>query len=244
MESSVYLEPIEHVYIHRKTGEKFSSVTKVLSLLEPDFPSEEIALAIQNQNEDKKKDKYIGLTQQQILEGWQKENDEANEYGTEIHEIMERYLLAKRMYFPKSDFERELITAFQEIDPMTSDRILPEVVLFSEKYKLAGTSDIIEDFDDYFNVWDWKTNKKFNYISEYKHWLNKPVSHLSDCQYTVYNLQLSVYAYMYQMQTRKKVGRLGVFWYDRDIKKWLFIPMNYMALEAKAVLDFWLTTQK
>ena len=44
-EGPVYLEPIEHVYIHRETGIKYTSVTKVLSSVEPHFDSEAIAEA-------------------------------------------------------------------------------------------------------------------------------------------------------------------------------------------------------
>jgi hypothetical protein len=48
-EGPVYLEPIEHVYIHRDTGIKYTSVTKVLSSVEPHFDSESIAEAIVRQ---------------------------------------------------------------------------------------------------------------------------------------------------------------------------------------------------
>jgi len=238
-ECDVYLEPIEHVYIHKKTGEKFKSVTTVIGLLEPDFPAEEIALRIEHQSDDVKKEKYIGMTQEEILEQWRIENEEANIYGTEIHEIMERYLLANKLYIPKNDYEREIISAFQDIDPMRSTDIYPETVLFSEKHKLAGTADIIEDYGAYFNVWDFKTNKTINFISQYGHWLNKPVSHLSDCQYNVYALQMSIYAYMYQMETRKKLGQMALFYFDRDTRKFIVIPVPYLGLEAKKVLDFW-----
>jgi hypothetical protein len=239
-ESKVYLEPVEHVYIHKFTKEKFKSVTTVLSMLEPKFNAEEIALAIQNQDPTKKKEQYQNMSQEEILAEWKRINDEANEYGTEIHEIMERYLLADKIYIPKNDYERELILKFQEIDPMTTGTIYPETILFSEKHKLAGTADIVEMCDDHFNIWDWKTNKKFNYISKYGHWLNKPVSHLSDCQYSVYSLQLSIYAYLLQLETKKKVGRMGVFYLNPETDKFELIPVIYLGREAKDVLDYWL----
>jgi hypothetical protein len=242
--SEIYLEPIEHKYHHKKTGEIYKSVTTVLTMLEPPFNAEEVALAIQNQNPDRKKEQYQNLSQEEILAEWKRINDEANEYGTEVHEILERYLLADKFYIPKNDYERNIITKFQEIDPMTTGTIYPETVLFSEKHKLAGTSDIIEDCGDYFNVWDFKTNKKLRYISEYNHWLNKPVSHLSDCQYNIYSLQLSIYAYLYQMETKKKVGRLGLFYLNPELDKFELIPVSYLGLEAKAILDYWLEINK
>jgi hypothetical protein len=242
-ECDVYLEPIEHVYIHKKSGEKFKSVTTVLSMLEPHFPAEEVAFAISQQADEDRKPEYRGMDKEQILTEWERINKEANEYGTEIHEILERYLLAGRIYIPKSDYERKIITLFQEVDDMRGT-IYPETVLFSEKHRLAGTADIIEDCGDYFNVRDFKTNKKIKYISEYGHWLNKPVSHLSDCQYNIYALQMSIYAYMYQMETRKKVGRMNLYYLNPETEKFESIPVPYMGLEAKKVLDYWIEKQK
>lgn len=235
----VYLEPEEHVYIHGETGEKFKSVTTVLGMLEPHFPVEEVALAISLKSDENKKPEYRGLTKEQILEEWKKINKEANEYGTKVHEILEKYLLSDRLYTPKDDYEKEIITKYQKVDKMTGT-LYPETILFSAKYKIAGMCDLIEDFGDYFNVWDNKTNKKINYISPYRNWLNKPVSHLSDCQYNVYSLQMSIYAYLYQMETKKKVGRLALYYLNPE-KDYEFeiIPCPYLGKEAKDVLDYW-----
>jgi hypothetical protein len=242
--SKVWLEPEEHVYIHEDTEVKYKSVTTVLSMLEEHFDTEGVARAISLQLDEDKKPEYIGMSKQEILDEWERINREANEYGTEVHEILERYLLADRIYIPKSDYEKEIITKFQKIDPMTTGVVYPETILFSEKHSLAGTADIIEDCGDYFNVWDFKTNKKLNYVSQYGQWLKKPVSHLSDCQFNIYALQMSIYAYMFQMETRKKVGRMALFYLNPE-KDYEFeiIPVNYMGYEAKKVLDFWLEKQ-
>ena len=152
--SVVYLEPVEHKYYHKVTGESFKSVTTVLGMLEPEFNSEQIALAISMQDPSKKKEQYQNMSQEEILAEWKRINDEANEYGTEIHEIMERYLLADKIYIPKNDYEREIILKFQKVDDMSGD-IYPETILFSEKYKIAGTCDILEIKDGYFNHRFW-----------------------------------------------------------------------------------------
>jgi len=243
-DSLVYLEPIEHKYWHKKTGECFKSVTGVLSMLEPEFDAEEVALAISRQDPEKKQEKYQNMSHEDILAEWKRINDEANEYGTQIHEILERYLLADRVYIPKNDYERDIILKYQKVDNMKGD-LYPETILFSEKYKLAGTCDLIEECGDYFNVWDNKTNKKINYISQYDKWLKKPVSHLSDCQYNIYSLQMSIYAYMYQMQTKKKVGRLGLYYLNPE-KDYEFeiIPCPYLGREAKDILDYWAEINK
>ena len=58
-DSQVWLEPEEHVYIHKETEIKYKSVTTVLSMLEPEFPEEEVALRISQQSDDVKKPQYV-----------------------------------------------------------------------------------------------------------------------------------------------------------------------------------------
>ena len=89
--SKVWLEPEEHVYVHKDTEVKYKSVTTVLSMLEPHFDTKGVARAISLQLDENKKPEYIGMTQQEILDEWERINREANEYGTEVHEILERY---------------------------------------------------------------------------------------------------------------------------------------------------------
>ena len=93
-EGPVYLEPIEHVYIHKKSGAKFTSVTKVISSIEPHFDADGIASSIVRQSDDKKNKIYVGMNKSQILDYWQMLNDVANEYGTNVHNIIETYLMA------------------------------------------------------------------------------------------------------------------------------------------------------
>ena len=49
------------------------------------------------------------MSQEEILAEWKRINDEANVYGTEVHEILERYLLADKVYIPQNDYERKII---------------------------------------------------------------------------------------------------------------------------------------
>jgi CRISPR/Cas system-associated exonuclease Cas4 (RecB family) len=41
---------------------------------------------------------------------------------------------------------------------------------------------------------------------------------MSDCEYNAYSLQLSLYAYMYQSMTGKRVGKLGIAYLDSENK--------------------------
>jgi len=157
----VYLEPIEHRYHHRETGKTYKSVTTTLSSIEPHFDSESVSLAITKQADKVKQERYIGLTQQQILDFWQLLNDEANVYGTKVHDIVERYLLANKWYFPSDDeegeFEETVISGYENLKIDEGIAMWPERIMFAEDYELAGMADLIIDIDEqYFDVWDWK----------------------------------------------------------------------------------------
>jgi intein/homing endonuclease len=153
----VYLEPIEHVYIHRDTGVKYNSVTKAIARIEPHFDSEAVSLAIVNQADNVKQERYIGMTQTQILDYWQMLNDEANIYGTKVHDIVERYLKANKWWFPEDELSKKVIEGYNNLNIDEGIEMQPERIMFSEEFQLAGMSDLIVDVDQkFFDVGDWK----------------------------------------------------------------------------------------
>ena len=240
----VYLEPIQHKYHHRETGKIYKSVTTTLTSIEPHFDAEAVSLAIVNQANNVKQERYIGLTQQQILDYWQQLNDEANEYGTKVHDIVERYLLANKWYFPKDDevgrFEQKVIDGYNALNIEEGVAMWPERILFSEEYQLAGTSDLIIDIDDvFFDVADYKTNSVFNFYNPYGYeTLYKPFDHMQACQWSIYTLQLSVYAYMYELEfPKRKCRQIYVLYWDKEKETFQKIQIMYMKHEAKKLIE-------
>jgi len=235
----VYLEPIEHVYIHRKTGKKYNSVTKAIASIEPHFDAEAVSLAIENQSDDVKQERYIGMTQTQILDYWQMLNDEANTYGTMVHDIVEKYLKSDKWWFPKDELTQKVINGYENLKIDEGIRMQPERIMFSEEFELAGMSDLIIDIDDtFFDVGDWKTNRVFNFYNPYGYeTLHKPFDHLQNCQWSIYTIQLSVYAYMYEMETGKKCRQIWVGYWDKTIETFQKIQIMYLKHEARKLLE-------
>ena len=239
----VYLEEIEHKYIHRETGKKYKSVTTTLSSIEPHFDVQGVSAAIVNQPDDKKQERYIGLSQQEIIDYWQMLNDEANVYGTKVHDIVERYLLANKWYYPEDneegEFEQKVIDGYNALNIDEGIAVWPERILFAEQYELAGMSDLIIDIDDvFFDVWDWKTNIALNMFNPYgNETLFKPFEYLQSCQYSIYSLQLSVYAYMYELETGKKCRCITIGYWDKNNTTFSRIPVMYMKHEARKLID-------
>lgn len=242
-DSVIWLEPIEHKYYHKVTNKRYKSVTTTLSSLEHEFDVEGVSLAIANQSDNVKQEVYIGMSQEQIKEYWKQLNDEANEYGTKVHNIVENYLLANKWYFPPDDeeglFEQKVIDGYNKLKIDEGITMWPERILFSEQYELAGTSDLIIDIDEkFFDCCDYKTNKVFNFYNPYGYeTLKKPFDYLQACQWSIYTLQLSVYCYMYELETARKCRQIYVLYWDKVLEEFRKIQIMYMKNEAKKLIE-------
>lgn len=235
----VYLEPIEHVYIHRQTGVKYSSVTKAIQLIEPHFDANGVAEAIVKQADNVKQERYIGMSKIQILDFWQMLNDEANTYGTYVHDTVEKYLKANKWWFPEDELAQKVIAGYNNLKVDEGICLQPERIMFAEEYQLAGMSDLIVDIDStFFDVGDWKTNRIFNFYNPYGfETLLKPFDHLQNCQWSIYTIQLSVYALMYEMETGKKCRQIWIGYWDKTKESFEKIQVMYLKHEAKKLLD-------
>ncbi len=242
----VYLEPIAHVYIHKETGKRYGSVTQMLQTIYNEFETELVAerISLQRDSDPKKNPDYYGMSMEEILDYWQYLNDIANEYGSFVHETLETYLLKNHWYFPPEhpeygDLGSKVIKAYEELKVDEGECVYPERIMFSENYNIAGTADLKIDIDkDWFDIGDWKTNKKFEYYNPFGHQtLKKPFEHLQQCHHSEYSLQLSIYARMCEEETGMKCRQIWIGYWSRETERFTKIPVTYLKNEAIKLLE-------
>ncbi len=92
----------------------------------------------------------------------------------------------------------------------------PEHMVYLKSAGICGQSDLVEVVNDKINIIDYKTNKEIK-TESYKDWdgisdkLLDPVSHLDDCNFNHYSLQLSIYMYiMLKHNPRLKPGKMFI----------------------------------
>ena len=202
--ANVTLEPISHVY-KNKQGDKYLSVSALLSMLSEPFAKDSIAGFVA---------KSRGVSKEQVIAEWDKKRDDAANHGTRIHEAIERWSDFKTV----KEGDEELADVIKSINGEYSkyNKSHNEVCLYSDKYRIAGTTDKIcvisktEGCD--VDIADFKTNlsKPIQYFSEYKKTLYAPLNHLQDCNFIKYSLQLSLYAYMFEELTGRRVRQLYI----------------------------------
>lgn len=184
----------------------------------------------------------LGISVEEVLEMWKQNAIEACKFGTKTHLIMENFILGKE----KKDEHISLYESFNSIvadDFKWAKKVWSEKLLYSDEYKIAGTADlIIEHNDDEFSVGDFKTNKKIDFCNQWGQRMLDPISHLSDCNYNLYSLQLSLYAYLFSKINGKKCRKVFLMHLNDD--KWNLIPCNNMEYEIKAMLRWYVKNQE
>jgi hypothetical protein len=221
----IIFDPIKHAYTNSFTGDPYISVTTLLGQFKPEFDADKFSRIVADRK---------GVSQQSILDEWKTNNKAAQDYGTHLHKVIEEY--AKTGVY--DDKDTDIIKAYQNIgDFNVKGGTLFETCVFNHEYKVAGTADIIHPNGAYFDVYDFKTNKKFNYFSKYEKFLFDPLSHLPECEYTAYSLQLSTYAYFYHLMTGRKPRSLKILYWEREAKQFISIPVIYMLNDVKRILN-------
>lgn len=116
--------------------------------------------------------------------------------------------------------------------------VYSELMLWNDEYEIAGTADLIIDHNDKeFSVGDFKTNKAIKFYNEYGERMLDPISHLSACNYNIYSLQLSLYAYFYSLKTGKQCRRVFLM-YEKN-NEWNYISANNMQFEVQMMLKYY-----
>lgn len=220
-----------HKYFNTSNNREYYSVTRFLHLFEEPFDADGISKRVALRE---------GISQQEVLDNWNKINKEATEKGTKIHALMEDYF-----NFNKKDENYKIL--YDSFENAVSKDVLEkaeslhsEKLLWNDEYELAGTADLIIDYpNNEFSIGDFKTNKKFLFYSPYGVTMKEPINHLSSCQYNLYSLQLSLYAYMYSILTGKKVKHLFLLHCNDIDKGWQYIPCNYLKYEIIFMLKYY-----
>jgi ATP-dependent exoDNAse (exonuclease V) beta subunit len=214
-----------HTYTNVITGEKYISVTTLLGKYVKPFDSDYHAERVA---------KREGVSKEFILSIWKDQNNTANEKGTKIHKTLEDYIgegIMDNMYgWLYGAYDRVVAEVISKYDT-----VLSEHMLHNHEYKIAGTSDLIYDHGDTFTVADFKTNKEFKFENKYNEYLLDPVSHIMYSQFSVYALQLSLYAYMHELITGKKCRKLVSFYLNGD--KIAPYHFNYLKTDITNILE-------
>jgi len=220
----IKFDEASHTYTHVDTKKPFISVTTLLGKYKQPFDRD---------GHSKRVAKREGVSQELVLEMWEEEKNRACTRGTDIHKILENYI----NFGEVEDSYGWLCKSYDKAVERSVDsfkNILCENLLYDEDSAIAGTADLIFEHKNVFTVGDVKTNKRFRFSSPYSERLKDPISHLHNCEFNLYGLQLSLYAYLYERMTGKRCRKCVIFYLQDD--RFVSYHINYMKAEIEAIL--------
>ena len=151
--------------------------------------------------------KYFGMEASEIKKMWEKNGTEASELGTKLHHRIEKFFnqvedtegeSIEFKYF--LEFYRQFQAMNPEVKPYRT-----EWLVYDKKLSLAGSVDMLfENSKGELLILDWKRSKSIDKSNRFQK--GKGImSHLDDCNFNKYSLQLNVYRRLIESNYEKKV---------------------------------------
>ena len=216
---SVRFKAENHKYESVDPGDDISwiSVTSFISKFKHSFDAKSVA----EKSSKSKKSKWYGMSVEDILKAWDNESNRAIQQGNWYHNQREADLL-ELSTINRYGVELPIVRPLTENDikyapsQKLEQGLYPEHFVYLKSAGICGQSDLVEVANGCVNITDYKTNKEIKNKS-YKNWegvsqkMLFPVSHLDDCNFWHYSLQLSTYMYIILKHNPKlKPGKLTI----------------------------------
>jgi len=196
----------EKGHLYATVGEEgtteWTSVTSLIHKFTNFFDAPSIALKCSRD----RKSKWFQMAPSEIQAEWKRKNTAALERGTWYHGMIEKLMLS----FSTIERKGVLLQVIKPImdgdtkiapEQKLSDGVYPEHFVYLKSAGICGQSDKVEVIGGVVDVSDLKTNEEIKFKS-YKSWdgiskkMLPPLSHLDDCNWSEYCLQLSMYLYI------------------------------------------------
>jgi hypothetical protein len=203
------------------------SITSVISGCKPKFDSDKWS---------KHTAKKLNVDQSVVLKEWKENSEFSTQLGTLLHSYIENYLCNKIKKYDQSliiekfgtekhndmrgilaKFIKSFHGLYEKLDhliPLKSELIVGDV----DDTRICGTIDLLayNTKKQCYEIYDYKTNKKFTYKNDYKEkFLHPELSHLDSCDLTSYSLQQSLYKFLIEKYTSIKIQDCFIVWFNR-----------------------------
>jgi len=217
----------EHKYLINGVHTK-GSITKVLSDCKLPFDTDKWS---------KYKAEQRGVEQQVVLDEWALNAKFSTHLGTLLHSYIENYWFNKIKKYDQEEViklfgndehsrMRTILGNFvktfngmhknmHDIIPIRSELIVGDV----DNTQVCGTMDLLayNTTLNAFEIYDYKTNKKFTHSNPYNEKYTNPiVSHMDVCDLNHYSLQQSLYKYIIEKYTDIRIANCYLLWFDRE----------------------------
>lgn len=198
-----------------------------------------------------------GLSQKEVIRAWRFINKKGTMKGSAIHDYAENLFLNKVFPYPKElilnefgfdpvleeyNITKEHVNKFHEDVRGKLIPIRTEMIVYDEESLIGGMVDMLfyNIKAGEFQIWDWKTNKKFSTSfgneENPRHFLDK-LYLLEDTDLEIYSLQLAMYKLIIEKNTGIKLGKSYVVWFSHRNDNYKVIETKNREYYAKMIMN-------
>jgi len=208
------------------------------------------------------KAKEMGISPEEMKLLWKKNNQMATYQGSTLHNYIDNFYQNKVKPYNRNLAEailgqtlhemmyknlKVLVKQFMNFYNDKKDYILPVknefVVGDLEDTRICGMLDMLayNTQTEKYEIYDFKTNKRFSLVSEFEKKLQYPVQHLDECELSIYALQLSLYKIFIQKYAKIEIDKLKVVWFSVNNENYKIIELDFLQNECLSLMVGFLT---
>jgi hypothetical protein len=238
----IFIKEDTHQYFRKHDMIEYLSVSKFKEKFKIPFDSARVSRNMTSSKEE----------QMELLAEWNATNKISTDHGTAIHLECENINKFGKVKDPKfKKLESELMPMLKMYKRNLSERIC-----YNDQYRIAGTADwpafrntvgnyLILDINDYkTNLtkgilnFSGKVDPKTKIFEKYYNtYFLHPIEYIEASNYNEAALQLSIYAYFFELMWDKvKIGGLNIIYIDEELNARKF-PVPYLRIEVIAMLE-------
>jgi hypothetical protein len=221
--------PEKHIYI--VDGVPADSVSTVIERRFPTFDTKHWA---------RKKAPYSGMTADALEEKWRKNGEEAVRAGTLLHQQIESFFLKK--HFDEIE-EMKLFHQFIHDHPHLEPN-RTEWRIFDERYRMAGTIDLLAKNVENHEIYDWKRSKKvIDPSTGYPITTNSyqsgfgGLSDIPDTSFNRYCLQQGLYRHILENRYDIKISKMFIIVLYPDYDRYHKLEVPYLKNKVEYILN-------
>lgn len=233
---NIAFEDETHKYHHPKDETGNAEYISVTTLIERFFPFD---LDRFIQGKAKKEDR----SEDDVLEEFLRNRDEAAEKGTYLHKQIENFLIGKVHESDSSEFT--MFRKFYEeiISSKGFEFVEAEKKVLLEEYNIAGTVDALfkKPHSDQYLIVDWKRSKKLlvdGHPKKYGYGYGlSELSHLDNSSYYKYALQQNIYKYILEKKYGLSISSMNLIVLHEDFDSYYRVSLSNLPKEVSVIFD-------
>jgi len=223
-----------HKYL---VGEReFKSVTTFIHDFFPKFDAKTAILKMKKSGSFAKR--FKNRTEESVIEEWDASGKSAAALGTQLHLCIEKTYRGEDV--GNIDEIAKEFGQFKKFHENTHNIITPyafEWRVYDEDIGIAGSIDAVFTKNNKFYIYDWKRVKEMKTDNQYETAF-PPISHLDNCNFYQYALQLNMYKYILESKYDTFVEELILVIMHPNMRKYSLLKLPLLKEEIQTMLNY------